>query len=172
MRWKAPYRYHPEIFTPSSRAQARDLPRPTQVFPKPFPRRCHSAAILLPYSYHTIKYGYTMATVWVEYGYSLPTPWVELVMWLLSNKPFLCKRYAFSLSEKSRFSQKGNTYCLNHSIFKLSELSIVEAFMHPTVSVSESQLFYKAPPFRTSTLQRGHPCQSQTGQTRFSSPKT
>ena len=51
------------------------------------------------------------------------------------------------LYREKPFSQKGNTYCLNHSIFKLSELSIVEAFMHPTVSVSESQLFYKPPPF-------------------------
>ncbi len=38
---------------------------------KHFASTCHSDAILLPYSCHTLKYGYSMASVWLQYGISL-----------------------------------------------------------------------------------------------------
>ena len=38
---------------------------------KHFASTCHSDAILMPYSCHTLKYGYSMASVWLQYGISL-----------------------------------------------------------------------------------------------------
>ena len=75
------------------------------------------------------------------------------------------------LYREKPFSQKGNTYCLNHSIFKLSELSIVEAFMHPTVSVSESQLFYKPPPFELQPCNAVIPVKAKLVKLVFQAPK-
>ena len=74
-----------------------------------------------------------MARVWLQYGYTLPSPCLHLGNSLpkgnrkcqpktvVSNMPFLCKRYAFSLSATSRFSQEGITHRLNHSISIVSK---------------------------------------------------